>query len=323
MDLIDRYVQRVRYFLPSPNQDDIIRELAADVRAELQDRQAKLGRPSADADVQAVLQRWGHPILVAGRYLPTQYLIGPALFPIYWFVLKVVGTFFLVPWLLIWIGLVVLSPSHRDALDAMTVLGSFTRWATTALVAIGWVTVVFAVLERLHVRVLGRWDPSELPAVHDHNAVSRFSTLLDAVGSGVFILFWTGYLTLPALPHRGGEFAVVATAAFGLFFWPVLMVEAVVFLLAIVNLYRPWWTWPRAVLHFLANLATVGLAALMLQRGPWVGITSPDLAASTRDALTGLANKGAFWLILGIGLVAFLVGCLEDARRLYRMARRP
>ena len=30
----------------------------------------------------------GRPMLVAARYLPQQYLIGPGMFPIYWYTLK-------------------------------------------------------------------------------------------------------------------------------------------------------------------------------------------------------------------------------------------
>ena len=47
--------------------------------------------------MSAILKRCGSPMMVAGRLGPQRHLIGPALFPIYEFVLKMVLLWILVP----------------------------------------------------------------------------------------------------------------------------------------------------------------------------------------------------------------------------------
>lgn len=43
--LIDRYLRAVREQLPRGQQDDIIGELSEDLRSQVEDREAELGRP--------------------------------------------------------------------------------------------------------------------------------------------------------------------------------------------------------------------------------------------------------------------------------------
>ena len=54
MNVIDRYFRTLRVLLPKDQRDDIIRELAEEVRAHVADREAELGRPLT-ADEQAAI----------------------------------------------------------------------------------------------------------------------------------------------------------------------------------------------------------------------------------------------------------------------------
>ena len=90
MDLIERYLQAVRHWLPTTKRHDIIAELSEDIHSQIDEREASLGRPLTETEVEAMLLERGRPMLVASRYLPQEYLIGPELFPIYRFVLKIV-----------------------------------------------------------------------------------------------------------------------------------------------------------------------------------------------------------------------------------------
>src|SRR5579862_3287951 len=105
MELVERYLQAVKFWLPNEQQDDIVAELSEDIRSQMEEREEKLGRRLDDAEIGAILKGRGRPLMVANRYLPQQFLIGPALFPIYKFVLKIVALCYLVPWLLVWFGL--------------------------------------------------------------------------------------------------------------------------------------------------------------------------------------------------------------------------
>src|SRR5271166_694959 len=90
MELLDRYLQAVKKHLPWQGQDDIIAELRANLESQLEEKEAGLGRPLTATEAEAWLKPIGAPALMAARYQPQRYLIGPALFPTYWFVLRTV-----------------------------------------------------------------------------------------------------------------------------------------------------------------------------------------------------------------------------------------
>jgi len=88
MDLLERSLQAVGQYLPVKGKDDTLAELRENLLAQLEAREEELGRPLTQTEVASVLEKHGRPMLVAARYLPQQSLIGPGLFPIYWFTLK-------------------------------------------------------------------------------------------------------------------------------------------------------------------------------------------------------------------------------------------
>ena len=75
MELLDRYLQSVKWLLPKEQKKDILAELSEDIRSQIEEKEAELGRRLDESDLEAILRRWGHPMLVAQRYLPQQYLI--------------------------------------------------------------------------------------------------------------------------------------------------------------------------------------------------------------------------------------------------------
>src|SRR2546427_8606283 len=89
-ELVERYLQAVRFWLPKAQQEDILAELSEDLRSQIEEKETELGRPLDEAEMAAILKRCGSPIVVASRFQSQQYLIGPALFPVYKFVLKMV-----------------------------------------------------------------------------------------------------------------------------------------------------------------------------------------------------------------------------------------
>src|ERR1700680_25472 len=107
MDLVDRYLQAVKFWLPNEQKQDIIAELSEDIRSQIEDKESELGRRLSDPEVETILKKGGPPLLVAQRYLPQRYLIGPALFPMYWFILRLGWLCVFGPWLILGIGLAI------------------------------------------------------------------------------------------------------------------------------------------------------------------------------------------------------------------------
>lgn len=83
MELLDRYLQAVQKHLPWKRQNDILAELKANLEAQVEDKEAALGRPMNQAEAEAWIKDLGDPRRMAVRYAPQRYLIGPAIYPAY------------------------------------------------------------------------------------------------------------------------------------------------------------------------------------------------------------------------------------------------
>src|ERR1022692_4732641 len=170
MDLLDRYLQAVKKYLPLRRQDDIIAELRANMESQLEDKESELGRPLTTGEIEEWLKQMGSPMLVAARYQPQQYLIGPAIFPIYWHVMRLA---------LLWATVIYTAVSAivlavREPTGAAIIEAVFRSPGVLVSVAT-WVTFVFAIIEFATTRypekcppmggLAGPWSPSKLPAL--------------------------------------------------------------------------------------------------------------------------------------------------------------
>jgi hypothetical protein len=88
MDLLERYLQAVGQYLDLDTKEDMLAELRANLMGDMDARADQLGRSLTESEIAAILQAHGRPVLVAARYLPQRYLIGPALFLVYLFTLR-------------------------------------------------------------------------------------------------------------------------------------------------------------------------------------------------------------------------------------------
>src|SRR5260370_39958 len=90
MDLLERYLQAVRTYLPTSQQEDILKELGENLRAQMEDKETELGQPLSEDELADILKKHGHPLLVATRYRQSRHLIGSTLFPFYWLAMKII-----------------------------------------------------------------------------------------------------------------------------------------------------------------------------------------------------------------------------------------
>jgi hypothetical protein len=243
IELIDRYLQAVRFWLPkTQRQDDLIAELGEDLRSQIEEREAELGHSIDDAEMSAILKRCGSPMMVAGRLGPQRYLIGPALFPIYEFVLKMVLLSILVPVFIFIVGPVNLANGggHWGSAIART----FGDLWSGLFIAAGIVTLVFAIIERTNTQ-LGtemKWDPLKLPPVpKQERKMSRVQAVCELV-FGFFGLVWL--LLLPQYPWLilGPAAAFMKPAPmWHTFYLPILGLAVVGLLRSGTILARPQW----------------------------------------------------------------------------------
>jgi hypothetical protein len=269
LELVDRYLQAVRFWLPKTRrQEDLLAELGEDLRSQIEDRETELGRPLDKVEISEILKRCGAPMLVASRLGPKRHLIGPTLFPIYTFVLKMVVLWILVPAFLFIVGLVNLANNHGDWGKAIAAtLGGL--WSG-AFVAAGVITLVFAILERTNAiaEVSCKWDPNTLPPVEKTERKTSFFQASCELTFNVFGLVWL--LLVPHHPYLilgpASSFLTVGPI-WSEFYAPIVLLAVAVIIRTVVILMRPQWgafpLWSQLVqalitltiLHYMINAA--------------------------------------------------------------------
>jgi hypothetical protein len=326
MELLDRYLQAVRFWLPRSQQDDIIAELGDDLRSHIEEREASLGRSLNEDELVAFLQQAGHPMRVAGKYLPQQSLIGPTLFPLYKFVLKSVTFGYLAPWILVWVGMMVFIPSYRASHSGMALLGTWASFWSLALMLIGAITAVFAVLERVQARLvwLNTWDPRKLPRVaRRKDRVSRVEAVFGLAFSILFIAWW---LSLSRCGHVifgpiAGFFSL--NPALRAWYLPVLVPTCIVMLQQCINLVRPQWLWLRAAALLVSDSVALVIFISVSKIHPYL-ISTGNVNLDTQHTralviLNQVLSWSMLWVVIGI-LIALMVHAYQTVRELRRLS---
>jgi hypothetical protein len=159
MEMIERYLQAVKFALPQAEREDIVKELRDSILSQIEEEEATLGRPLTDDEQAELLKKLGSPTQLASRYRKQQYLIGATMFPIYWRVLKVS---------LAMVFVILAAGSIATAAAGKTLsesLGVLFRFPGVALMTFAWLTVVFSALEFFgaRLRLRDRWTRDYFP----------------------------------------------------------------------------------------------------------------------------------------------------------------
>ncbi len=266
IDLIDRYLQAVRFWLPKTSrQEDLLAELGEDLRSQVDEKEQELGQPLDKPEMAAILKRCGSPMMVAGRLGPQRHLIGPALFPIYEFVLKMVLLWILVPVFIFIVGPVNVANSGSWTSGALNTFGDL--WSGL-FIAAGIITLVFAIVERTnsHLGAETKWDPLKLPPVR---AQERKPSLLKAVCE--FGFGWFGLVWLLLVPHY--PFLILGPAAAFLkagpilhqFYFAFVLVSVVSLVRSGITLARPQWSWFPLLSQLLHSVLVLIVLNFMIE----------------------------------------------------------
>lgn len=274
MDLVERYIEAVKFWLPARLKEDIAAELTEDIRSQIEEAEHEKGRPLSEDEVAALLKERGSPLYVASRYMPQHTLIGPELYPLYIFVLKIVAAICFIP---PFIGLATYIFNPDVALP-----GAFASPFNSLLVSFAIVTIIFAVIERqgLNPAKSHSWNPKSLRPVVDRNRIKRSTSVGDIIGNLIVIgFFLAGYLSITTYPLVPGlVFVDGHVAAAGLFrghisvspqwvsYWQFIAAIAVVEIgFAATNLFEPYWTLGRAFLRLMLDLAKAAAICWLFQ----------------------------------------------------------
>ena len=315
MDMLDRYLQAVRFFLPADQQDDVVRELRENLISQMEDREEELGRSLSESEQADILRRHGHPMLVAGRYRSWQHLIGPVFFPLYLFSLKAgLGVALLVTVVVA----IVAAALHGDPIRHG--VGAMLAFPGRALMVFAWTTLGFAALDlaQARLRLTGDWDPRSLPKVasRDHQ-IPRLRTLCELVFQ-VAALVWL--LLLPGAPvlilgpaATMVEFAPPARMAY----LPLLVVALATVALHAVDFGRPYWTRSRALMRLSLACMSLLLFAFLALADHFVAAAAmaPTSDPAVMERVVRVIDAS---FRIGFG-VAAIVATFEIAKLLHRL----
>ena len=311
MDLLERYLQAVGDYLPGKVKQDTLAELRANLMAEMESREEELGRPLNEAEVSAVLERHGRPVVVASRYLPQHYLIGPGLFPIYWYTL-------LKSFPLVVLAYVVAQGSFflfggGGAAEFGTAIAKFpyvvfTFWA--------WMTLGFAAFEFAQGRYIGQikwdkgWDPRTLPERVAGKEPSLANRVADLVMNALGLMWLLAVPNHPYLVLGPGasldKLSMTLTPDWHVFYWQIVGLLSVMLVLKAVALFAS--ARMRIGLKLTCQAIGILILAVMVQARAYF---APLREGSNLLSLTSLASINyslnlAFKIALAVSVVKFL-----------------
>ena len=316
MQVLDRYLDAVRGYLPRDQRADIVAELAEDLRSEIEARQAALGRPLAEDELRALLKRRGHPMSVAERYLPARHLIGPAMLPAYLRTVRIAVGVILV---LALAGSLVFTGPARGAVP---VLSGAWIWFWLAvggsLAYVGLFTLIFGLVERHYRRAeaTGRWDPRDPEGLTaDVDASARLSQRAHAVADVVTDLLLL-VLWLRVHPVAMPEMGIVLTPVWLALHWPVALYLIASIGVELADALRPSSSRGRLLAHLWVDGLALALIGVLLAAAPWVRVTAPSIPAETARLLGRWMNSACLLGLLSIG-VYYLVRFVRQALRAF------
>jgi hypothetical protein len=322
MEMIERYLAAVKFWLPERQRDDIIDELSADIDAQVEEREARLGYKLSETEVESILKQRGSPVVVANRFLPQEQLIGPLLFPVYRLVLKIICLFYLLPWWLVLIGMTIFDRTYRvqqTHVSWLAAIGSvWGSWWTAAVFSIGMTTLGFAIVDRIQAKshFLDKWNPRKLPPIRIPNHIPRSNSIFELALSLLFFVWWALEAS-PRVLHLGSTVRIELSPRWVWFFSAYLVLAAANGVLAATNLLHPYWTVRRAALRLLSDCVGAVLFCWLLRAHVVTSFFASTLTAEQSLQVTQIIDywtARAFPWSIVVSLVIAAVGIYRIVR---------
>jgi hypothetical protein len=315
MELLERYLQAVGQYLPAKGKEDTLAELRANLLAQMEGREEELGRALTQGEVSDVLEKHGRPMLVAARYLPQQYLIGPAWFPIYWFTLKKSFPFVVAVYVAVYVVTQAAGTFVQGVRGHFDIGAAIGHFPSVALTFWAWITLGFAFFEFAQGRYFQKvdfskgWNPNDLPKVE---AKGKQPSLAGGVADVIVTALVIGWLlAVPYKPYLilGPGVGYVHMMPFGLtpewhiFYWQIIGLMLVQLVLKTVMLFlqsaRQWRKGVDIAVHVMGILI---ITVMVQARSYFVpGTTIGAMSMKDLAALNSAINLG-FKVVLAISV---------------------
>lgn len=253
-NLLKDYVYTITHYLPQKQKAEVSTDIEATLYELLLEQFGE--KEYSDQEIETVIRTFGHPRLVAERYLNQKpSLIAPELLETYWFVVKIaligsnIGVF--------------IARMLTQGLDFISILGGMIN---LSLSVFGMVTLIFILvnqkLDAYEQNDLEEWSLKDLKVwKEDKHRVSRFEIAFESI---FLIFFIQAFFLNDAILSKWSDFN---SFVFGVF----------VGLSLVMNLYlliKAYWTPRTRILSILLNLIFVYLSMQFLINLPEILSTS-------------------------------------------------
>jgi hypothetical protein len=336
--MLEKYLNSVRSCLPEAQRDDIVQELSENLHAQIEDKEAALGRPLRDNEIEQILEQHGHPMVVASRYRQDNRsvafgpeLIGPAVFPFYLRVLKFnLG----ISAVVLFIVCVALAFGGH----AITVGGLVPAIFFQVTIQFAIVTLIFVAADRHFKKHPEKWnyrdakhpwhpafsfdDWSKSKTKNDTGRVSRLDSVAQIVALGVALMWLRVAQGAPFLIFGPAAAFLRPAPIWHLFYWPVVAIACLGMLQGLINLVRPDWLRVMVAYRALTAILWIVILYFVLKAGPLVVLTSDASQGEGFRKTAEILNQIGIYAAITFALVA-LYNFFRHLRRLLRLSSNP
>lgn len=323
MELQERYIAAGLKHIPPSEKEGVEKAMRRIIAERLQER----GDASEETE-REVLRGLGSPRLLAERQLrEPPHLIGPELYGTYLLIVKIVMTVAVIGTL---IGNTVdFIVNDVELLHYFAI--SFATAISAAIGAFGWVTLVFAIMERSakekNLREIQEdWSLADLPEKEvPQKPFSRVGVILGIIFTVLFIIIVNQYSHLVGFYYTmdgSREMVPILNQEVFRSYLPYINgMLALQLLFSASKLVFRKWTYPVATANLILNVLSFVLLWFILQDA---AILNPELVAEIAKATDGKrVLNTAFNSIKAVFLFIFLLDSFEGFHDAYKNSKKP
>ncbi|BDX06843.1 HAAS signaling domain-containing protein [Planctobacterium marinum] len=301
MNLVQNYLAQVNAWLPDSADEDVLQELESTIEEHLEAFQEEHGKPASDKDIADILRAIGSPKTVASRFGKQQYLIGPELYPMWRYSLRIALTLMLI---LFFINGLLRYVSGVS--DIFLSTGWFMGLLQPGLVAVAVTTIIFAVLERQGKTdyFKDNWDPLKRVSVKQSKSDQQ-DAVTNVIGDVLCLIIWNRWLDFSQdAVYRLDSLTVQFHEIYHLLFWPVNILLLCSIALYGWQLLNQFWRKSTVIAALVIDCVSLLILVLMLlhvDQTQVIGL-SDNLDVRITENI-GLIFKVSFVVITGLILM--------------------
>lgn len=324
MELQERYIAAGLKHIPLAEKEEVEKAMRRIIAERLQER----GDPSEETE-REVLRGLGSPRLLAEKQLKEPpHLIGPELYGTYMLIVKIVMTVAVIGTL---IGNTVDFIVNGETI-LRYIAQSFAAAIGVAIGAFGWVTLVFAIMERtakqkILTEIQEDWSLADLPEKEvPQKPFNKVGVIIGIIFTVLFIILVNQYSQLLGFYYTldGSIQEMIPMLNQEVFrsYLPYINGMLVLQLLFSASklVFRKW-TYPVATANLILNVLSFVLLWFILQD---TAILNPELVTKIGEATDGQrVLNTAFNSIKAVFLFIFLLDSFEGFRDAYKNSKKP